>query len=275
MSVTTFNLTKIVAYYRLSKVKKGKNKFETIRDAYGLEDQRREVAKFAAERGAKIIAEFTEIETGTAKNPCRKELEKAINMARTNRATIVIGKQDRLARNNYFIAGLMESGVNFIPVDRPNQSRLETQLRAIIDEEEARRISDRTKAGLKIAKEKGVKLGSARPGHWDGREHLRGWKKATVVAAQVRHEKCLQTYTFVIGIIRDLLDDGNTYQQIADHLNGMGHSMGTGKPFHAMAVCRVLKMFDKEQLNMQHVSQTREHEREMRRFRSERVAVPA
>ena len=50
MKVT--KITKIVAYYRLSKPKKGKTKNETIRDAYGLEDQRREVARIAAEYDA-------------------------------------------------------------------------------------------------------------------------------------------------------------------------------------------------------------------------------
>ena len=58
MKVT--KITKIVAYYRLSKPKKGKTKNETIRDAYGLEDQRREVARIAAEYDAQIIGEFVE-----------------------------------------------------------------------------------------------------------------------------------------------------------------------------------------------------------------------
>ena len=140
-------ITKIVAYYRLSKPKKGKNKTETIRDAYGLEDQRREVARLAEQYGAKIIAEFTEIVTGTkrkGKKPHREELDKAIATCRMHRAVLVIGKQDRLARNVAFIANLMEAGVEFICADRPHQSKVETHFRALIDEEEADRISERT-----------------------------------------------------------------------------------------------------------------------------------
>ena len=182
-------ITKIIAYYRLSKPKKGKNKDETIRDAYGLEDQRREVARFAAEHGAKIIGEFVEIVTGTKKKPHREELEKAISMARLHNATIVIGKQDRLARNLHFITGLMESNVHFVCADRPHQSKLETRFRAMIDEEETDRISERTKRAFQIAKAKGVKFGSARAGAWEGREHLRGFKKATKASALARTQR--------------------------------------------------------------------------------------
>jgi len=241
----TLVITKIVAYYRLSKPKKGKSKGETIRDAYGLEDQRREVAKFAAEHNAKIIAEFTEIESGTRKNVHREELEKAINMAKMHNATLVIGKQDRLARNVFLISGLMESGVHFVPVDRPDQSRLETHLRAVIDEEEAARISERTKRGLQIAREKGKLFGSARPNQWKGIEHLRGFKQATAASAKARHERCNQAYGFLIPIIRQLLDEGKKCGQIADELNKMGHVTTWGKPFHVMAVRRIIKRFEK------------------------------
>jgi DNA invertase Pin-like site-specific DNA recombinase len=238
-------ITKIIAYYRLSKRKKGKNKSETIRDAYGLEDQRRDVARFAAERNAKIIAEFTEVESGTKKNPHRAELDKAINMAQMHKATIVIGKQDRLARNAFLIFGLMDAGVHFVPVDRPNQSTLETQLRAVIDEEEARRISERTKAGLAVARSKGTLLGSHYPGHWEGREHRRGFKQATVASSKARHDRCVRSYGFLIDTIRKLLGEDKSYPQIAEHLNEMGQLTTAGKPFHAMAVCRILKMFEK------------------------------
>lgn len=36
------------------------------------------------------------------------------------------------------------------------------------------RISERTKAALTAAKQRGVKRGSQHPGHWEGRENRRG-----------------------------------------------------------------------------------------------------
>jgi hypothetical protein len=39
------------------------------------------------------------------------------------RATLVIAKLDRLARNIHFITGLMESGVDFVAVDMPKPTQ--------------------------------------------------------------------------------------------------------------------------------------------------------
>ena len=239
------NITKIVAYYRLSKPKKGKNKEETIRDAYGLEDQRQEVARIAAEFNAPIIGEFTEIVTGTNKKVRRVELDKAISMAQTRKATLVIGKQDRLARNARFILDLLDDGVDFMCADRPQQSKLEVQFRAIIDEEEADRISERTKRSHAIAKAKGVKLGSARPEHWKGREHLRGFKQATKASAIARTERVKKAYRYVIDKICELQAEGASLWTIADKLNELGYTTISGKPFHDVAVRRVLTYFDK------------------------------
>lgn len=232
-------ITKIIAYYRLSKTKKGKNYYETIRDAYGLEDQRREVARLAAQYGAKIIGEFTEVVSG--KKLHREQLDKAISMARLHKATIVIGKQDRLARNAAFILNLMESGVEFVCADRPHQSRFETRLRATIDEEEADRISERTKRALKVAKEKGVKLGSARPGAWKGQE--RGWRQAVKASGAARTKRAKDAYKFLIDYMCELNDKGASLWAIAKNLNELGHMTTAGKPFSDVSVLNVFKLF--------------------------------
>lgn len=243
MPVTSV-ITKIVAYYRLSKPKKGKNKEQTIRDAYGLEDQRREVAKIAEYHGAKIIAEFQEIETGTNKKACREQLQRAIRMCRMHKAILVIGKQDRLARNVAFVANLMEAGVEFMCADRPQQTKTETHFRAMMDEEETNRISARTKAGLAIAKEKGVLLGSARPGHWKGREHLRGFKQAAAASALARTQRAKEAYEYLFeDIIRPLNQDGVPLDVIAERLNELGHVTMAGTPFYKGVVHRVFKLF--------------------------------
>jgi DNA invertase Pin-like site-specific DNA recombinase len=97
------------------------------------------------------VACFVEVETG--KRSDRPELAKALEAARKAKATLLIAKLDRLARNVAFIANLMDA------CDQPFASRLTLHILAAVAEDEARRISERTKAALQAAKARGRKLG--------------------------------------------------------------------------------------------------------------------
>ncbi len=105
----------LVAYVRVSTDKQG-------RSGLGLEAQAAAVARFAEGRGGEIVARFVEVESG--KRNDRPELAAALAAYRKHKATLVIAKLDRLARNVAFIANLVESGVDFIAVDMPSATRL-------------------------------------------------------------------------------------------------------------------------------------------------------
>ena len=77
--------------------------------------------------------------------------------------TLVIAKLDRLARNVHFVSGLMESGISFTACDNPHANRLTIHILAAVAEDEARRISERTKAALAAYKARGGLLGANRP----------------------------------------------------------------------------------------------------------------
>ena len=140
-----------VAYLRVSTVRQGES-------GLGLEAQRAAVEAFARQHGGAIMASFVEVETG--KRSDRPELAKALAAARKGKATLLIAKLDRLARNVAFIANLMDAGVEFLACDQPFASRLTLHILAAVAEDEARRISERTKAALQAAKARGRKLGS-------------------------------------------------------------------------------------------------------------------
>lgn len=67
----------------------------------------------------------------------------------------------------------MESGVEFGACDNLFATRLTLHILSAIAEHERRMISERTTQALMAAKARGAKLGSARPGQWKGREHVR------------------------------------------------------------------------------------------------------
>jgi DNA invertase Pin-like site-specific DNA recombinase len=144
---------KLVAYLRVSTKEQGES-------ALGLEAQKAAIAAHVAATGCVLVANYSETESG--KNSDRTE---ALARAKREKATLVIAKMDRLSRDLAFIANLMESNVPFIAADNPNVNRLTIHVLAAVAEQEARSISERTKAALAAAKERGVILGAARPGH--------------------------------------------------------------------------------------------------------------
>ena len=98
-----------------------------------------------------------EVESG--KRSDRPQLAQALAAARKGRATLLIAKLDRLARNVAFIAAMMDAGVDFVACDQPFASRLTLHILAAVAEDEARRISERTKAALKAAWRAGLRAG--------------------------------------------------------------------------------------------------------------------
>jgi len=225
---------RIIAYYRVSTAKQGKS-------GLGLEGQEAAVMEYVRQNGGKLVAEYLEVETG--KNGDRPELTKGIAHARRSKATLVVAKLDRLARNVALTSALMESGVDFVCCDNPHANKFTIHILAAVAEHEAEQISQRTKTALDAAKRRGVKLGSARPGHWRGREHRRqiGLKRAREAAAMAHREAFQGEYADLFPIVQELREAGRSLQEIADELNDMGHTTRRGQPWNRMQVSRVLK----------------------------------
>jgi DNA invertase Pin-like site-specific DNA recombinase len=149
----TAHFGKFVAYYRVSTDKQGQS-------GLGLHAQRQAVMTYLNGGPWKLIAEFTEVETG--KRADRPELQKALAACRKHKGKLIIAKLDRLSRNLAFIATLMDSNVEFIAADNPHANRLTVHILAAVAEHEREAISERTKAALAAAKARGKKLGGPR-----------------------------------------------------------------------------------------------------------------
>lgn len=104
-------------------------------------------------------------------------------------------------------------------------------------------ISQRTKDALQATKRRGVKLGSARPDHWEGREDRRqaGAIAGGQAAGEAHRRAADESYGDLYPVIKGLRGKGQSLQAIADDLNDQGHTTRRGKPWNPMQVSRVLK----------------------------------
>jgi len=226
-------MSKIIAYYRVSTKQQGAS-------GLGLEAQRAAVEAYAKSAGAGIEAEYTEVESGKLAD--RPKLAAALAHARRNRAKLVIAKLDRLARNVAFLSRLMDGGVEFVACDNPHANRLTIHILAAVAKDEARRISERTKAALAAAKARGQLLGSARPGHWNGREHTRlaGAKRAAKVSAAIRHKKAIEAVADLLPEMQRRREAGESLAAIATALNESCQRTQRGNNWTAQGVKLVL-----------------------------------
>jgi DNA invertase Pin-like site-specific DNA recombinase len=180
------------------------------RSGLGLEGQRAAVRDYLNGKGWPPIAEFTEVESG--KRNARPELAAALNHCKVMNATLVVAKLDRLSRNAAFLLNLRDAGVDFVCCDNPGANKLTVGVLALVAEDEAERISERTKAALKAAKARGVKLGGDR-GHRPSREDA-------LAAAQAKSEYAQARAEMLAPIIEDIISKGHaSLAQIAAELN--------------------------------------------------------
>ena len=200
---------RLVAYERVSTARQGQS-------GLGLEAQRRQIAEFAATRGADVLARFTEVESGRKAD--RPELAKALHHAKVTGATLVIAKLDRLSRNAAFLLALRDSGVKFVAVDMPEANDLTVGIMALVAEAEREAISRRTKEALASVKARGVKLGNP-----NGAQSLRRAEKGGAALRAVVAANADQFVRDLAPVIADIRAAGHTsLRAIAVELTARG-----------------------------------------------------
>lgn len=223
-------MKKYIAYYRVSTQRQGES-------GLGLQAQKELVSRWD------ISEEYQDIETG--KSSTRPNLLKAIQRCKETGATLIIAKLDRLARNAKFIFTLKESGVKFICADMPEANNLTIGLLAVIAEDEASRISTRTKDALgqikSTLKSKGTytsksgnkikSLGS--PENLSQEARLKG---SQAMKTKYENHPANVRATALIKVLREA---GKTFEEIANELNKSGFKTVRGCEFKATQVKRL------------------------------------
>ncbi|SHE67660.1 Site-specific DNA recombinase [Microbulbifer donghaiensis] len=213
-------MIKYVIYYRVSTKRQGDS-------GLGLAAQKRDINLFLENYSStpyEVLQEFTEIESGT--NSDRPELQKAIKLAKAQRAILLVSKLDRLSRKVSFIASLLDDKkLEFKVAQMPHADKFQLHIYAALAEQERDFISTRTKSALKAAKERGVKLG--RPNGTTTEANMKRQKHAQEAAQKLS------------GILKPMI--GNySLQEMADTLNNAGIQTARGSEFKPMTVKRVL-----------------------------------
>lgn len=224
-------MTSYVEYYRVSTDKQG-------RSGLGLEAQKEAVRRFLREGDTTVEPPFVEVESGKKTDQDRPQLRAAMDVCRRTGATLLIAKLDRLARDVAFIATLMKSDVRFVACDMPDADPFRLHIEAAIAEEEARKISQRTKAALAAAKARGVKLGGYRGHDLSQEQRERGREQS----AKARTASADRRAADLRGMVDALRAEGITsFGGIAQALNERGIPTPRGGAWHPTSVKRALE----------------------------------
>jgi len=218
-------MRKYVLYLRVSSQEQG-------RSGLGLEAQERDIQLFLSNYAPtpyEVLGKHVEVHSGT--DNARPQLTSAIKQAKEENAVLVVSKLDRLSRKVSFIASLMEDrAMDFKVAQMPFADKFQLHIYAALAEQERDFISQRTRAALRAAKERGTKLGAPT-------QHLE-------LLAKARQEKALREAKQVSGVIVPLRKKGTTLRGICDVLNASGMKTSRGTAFHPSLVSRMLNSLE-------------------------------
>jgi len=213
-----------VGYFRVSTKTQGM-------DGNGMSSQREIVRRFVEGQHGILEKEFSEVESGRKTDQERPQLAAALEYAKRHKATVIIAKLDRLARNAEFLLRLQNSGVDFVCCDCPNADKFTVGILALVAQRERELIAERTRLGLAAAKKNGVKLGTPNP------------QKAVDAMVAANKSAKLEFAAKVFPVIEEIKSAGvQTLQGICDCLNRRGIATRTGGKWYPATVRNVLKI---------------------------------
>ena len=221
-------MTKYVAYLRVSTQKQGYS-------GLGLEAQREIIHNYLHDKIP--ISEYVEVESGRKSD--RPKLKEALSQCRKEGAILIVAKLDRLARSVSFLSSLLESDVEIVFCDFPQANKMVLHIISAISQYEAELTAARTKAALQAKKARGFRLGNP--------EHLLD-----------KHEEAIQNSIKTckakagsnpnnkraIALLRTLVKEEHTYQEMAEILNREGFVSSQGCSFTKSTVYKLIKRYN-------------------------------
>lgn len=218
---------KFIGYLRVSTERQGVS-------GLGEQAQRDAITRFLNGGDWQLVGEFVEVESGRKGSKHRPQLMLALQECKRQKASLVVGKLDRLSRDvRFFLELLDDYGVDirfaeFSDINpRTDEGRMILIGMANFAEFEGRRIGARTKAALAAAKARGVVLGAAGPANLKPNIEQRQ-QAATAFAERLR------------GVVEGMKARGASVRGIADELNALGIEAARGGQWNATQVQRLM-----------------------------------
>lgn len=210
---------KFVAYYRVSTEKQGKS-------GLGLEAQRESVLKHVEQEGGTLVQEYSDVISGASES--REQLEAALRRCEREKATLIISKLDRLARQLSFLAKFIESKVPLVVAELPHANKMLLQMMAVFAEAERDMVSQRTRDALAAAKKRGVVLGNP------------ALAEARINASRARKELADNFARKNCDMVMRMRQNEYSLQKIADLLNETNRTGPQGGRWWATSVSNLI-----------------------------------
>jgi len=224
---------KFVSWRRCSTQKQGKS-------GLGLEAQLSIIKYFVDEANGELIADFYEVYTGKNLHGC-VELQKAMDYAKKNNATLVIAKSDRFRNLEQALEvyRLMDGNIYFCDVPMAEDAatyKFMLSLGWSLAEREAAITSLRTKQALQAKRERGERVGNPNA-------TISNEMRANSIATRRTDAQLNENNRKAYKLASLLLEQDKTYTEISRELNENGYKTPSGKQWQTIQVQRLIALY--------------------------------
>lgn len=206
----------------------------------GLEAQLSIIKYFVGEANGELIADFYEVYTGKNLHRCT-ELQKAMEFAKKNNATLVIAKSDRFRNLEQALEvyRLMDGNIYFCDVPMAEDAatyKFMLSLGWSLAEREAAITSLRTKQALQAKRDRGERVGN--PNATISKE-----MRANSITTRRTDAQLNENNRKAYKLASLLLEQDKTYTEISRELNENGYKTPNGKQWQTIQVQRLMALY--------------------------------
>ena len=224
---------KFVSWRRCSTQKQGKS-------GLGLEAQMSIINYFVNEAQGELIADFHEVYTGKNLHGC-VELQKAMECAKKNGATLVVAKTDRFRNLEQALEvyRLMEGNIYFCDVPATEDAatyKFCLSLAWVLSEREAAITSIRTRQALQAKRDRGEAIGNPNA-------TITATMRANSIASRRKDAQLNENNRKAYKLASLLVAQDKTITEVSRELNENGYKTPNGKQWQTVQVQRLMALY--------------------------------